>query len=323
MVHFTALMAATMLALCLTALASPVTYVSRPSPPKLSVDRSFQGYNEKSQVASISIAADDDKVIPEIRLLDEDQFSNDTTAIAEPFTPADALLTRLARRFVLGQDSRKLFNYGAFPFHSAGKLQWDNGVFCSGALVGPRHVLTARHCLPDDGVSGTFAPGFDEDARFGEANVVTALASTGQEEGSPCETKADWAVLVLDQKLGDKLGYFGVKNPDSSMFDQPRFYHMGYPGDKDSGSRPYRISDVTVYSERTFDCDPTGPFYTDADTAGGQSGGPHWELDWDGNRWIWGALSIGVSWGDNQGYSGFASGAQMIDAINQLRDEFP
>ena len=306
---------------CSRALASPIEIEVTPSNPIL--DGSV-GFDESYQGGPSALDTSEKTILPEIMRWSEDQFANDTSAVATPFEPPESAAKKLLRRFIFGAgDDRKYWNIGVYPYHSVGRLQWENNIFCSGALVGPRHVLTARHCIPGDPVGGNFAPGYDDGARFGRGRVVAALTSEGQEKGSPCNTKADWAVLILDKKLGDELGYFGVKTPDPSKFDKPLFYHMGYPGDLENGGRPYRMMDITVLSERSLGCDPTGPFSTDTDTAGGQSGGPHWEYDKDGNRWIWGALSIGVSWGESLGYAGFASGAQMVDAINKLRKEYP
>ncbi|KAK2039826.1 trypsin-like serine protease, partial [Colletotrichum somersetense] len=226
------------------------------------------------------------------------------------------------RRFIIGADDRRLWNDPNYPFIAVGRLQWSNGVFCSGAMVGPRHFLTAKHCHVD-GVPGVFAPGYDNGARYGQAQLTNVLFTTGQEPYSPCETKGDWAIYAIDQRLGERTGYFGAKLPDPSMLDRPQFYHIGYPGDKDGGSRPYRQTDITIHSKpRTFDCDSTGPIWTDTDVMGGQSGGPLWELDGNSNRWIWGALSVGVQ-SATEGYSGFASGNGMVDGIVYMRNQFP
>ena len=83
-------------------------------------------------------------------------------------------------------------------------------------------------------------------------------------------------VVVLNKRLGDKLGWFGAKLPEKRLEDKAIFEHVGYPGDK-GGNEPYRVDGNTIESSRPWDCDATGPFYTDTDCAGGQSGGPHWQ----------------------------------------------
>jgi V8-like Glu-specific endopeptidase len=314
MVHFTSTAAAAILAFTTGAQASPITLDDT-----VGFDSHYEGNVH-------TIAARDEPIIPEYRSFPVEHFSDDTSAVAMGYTPEDSNLRKIekmAKRFIFGSaDDREHWNVAEFPFHSVGRLYWSSGVLCSGALVGPRHVLTAKHCIPDEPVAGDFSPGYDDGERFGNAQIEVVLSSEGQEAGSPCETKGDWAVLVLDQNLGDQLGYFGVKSPDENRLDKPDFQHMGYPGDK-GGSKPYRVDDTTVNSsEETFSCDSSGPIFTDADTSGGQSGGPIWEMDENQDRWIWGALSIGVSWGEGLGHSGFASGAQMVDAVNQLREEF-
>jgi V8-like Glu-specific endopeptidase len=257
--------------------------------------------------------------IPEITYLSESDYGFDQGATkVDGFSPSEE---DLSKRFINGADDRYQYTDHNYPFVATGKLQWSNGGFCSGALIGPRHVLTAKHCLMNDGSSGTFTPAFDNGAPFGVGQVTHAFASS-YEWGSPCGFKGDWAVLIIDQRLGDNVGYFGVKLPESSKQDQPIFDHIGYPGDRDNGNRPYRTPGNSIQSFRPWDCDATGPYYTDTDCMGGQSGGPHWENASDG-AYIWGTLAVTFDGGNGVAWSGWGSGNEMLDAVIRYRSEFP
>jgi V8-like Glu-specific endopeptidase len=277
----------------------------------------------------INLFSNDDP-IPEQRHLEEHDFANfQTIESLAPFHPPslqddgdedeEGEADGLSKRYINGPDDRYIYSSTAYPYSAVGKLYWSNGVSCSAALVGPRHVLTAKHCLVD-GASATFAPGYDNGPRLGSA-AVTLAARPNIAWGTPCGWKGDWAVLIINKRLGDERGWFGVVMPDRAKVDRPIFKHIGYPGDRSNAQRPYRTPGNRIHGNRAWDCDGTAPYYTDTDAMGGQSGGPHWETR-DSGPYIWGTLSVTFGQG-NVAWAGWGSGADMLNTLSSLRREYP
>ncbi|RYO95282.1 hypothetical protein DL766_002267 [Monosporascus sp. MC13-8B] len=243
---------------------------------------------------------------------------------APPYQPEDAELfddPELEKRFVKGADNRVLWTNKGYPFGTMGKIQWSNGVYCSGALIGPRHVATAKHCAPlnNQGVSLRFMPGYYDGESFPGAYVTTIIHLPGYSVNDPrpdsCDIKEDWAIFILDQRLGEQRGYLGAKLVDGSVINQPRSLHLGYPGDLANGRRPYRQDRITVRNR--FDCGSTGGLVTDADVAGGMSGGPIW-VNENGNRYQLGVLSA-----TSVVETVFAGGNNWLNAVIHARQNFP
>lgn len=223
-------------------------------------------------------------------------------------------------------DDRHLHLSTSYPFSATGKLVWSNGVFCSAALVGPRHIATVRHCAPSGAdsksISVRFLPAFDNTARLGGSSVTHVITPNFPLSGNgnnACEWRFDWAVMVLDAPLGNSRGWFGVRAPiPQTSLDNPRLTTQGWPGDLTDGQRPFWQTSRTVSGKDSSWCDGYGPLITDCDAAGGQSGSAVWERDGEGRRWIYGMLSVTSS-----RWTAAASGLDWVNAVRQARRAYP
>ncbi|CAH0017099.1 unnamed protein product [Clonostachys rhizophaga] len=79
----------------------------------------------------------------------------------------------------------------------------------------PRHVLTAKHCILNNRTV-TFCPGHGNKDFFNSSQSTHASVSTKIGDGIS-DAREDWAVLILDKRLGDEVGYFGAKVTERSV----------------------------------------------------------------------------------------------------------
>ncbi|MEM9809104.1 MAG: trypsin-like peptidase domain-containing protein [Cyanobacteria bacterium P01_D01_bin.56] len=118
---------------------------------------------------------------------------------------------------------------GAYPFTAIGRVNSASGS-CSGALVGPRFVITNSHCV---GPNMTFSPYFfdpSNTARFPVNRIYRG--NNGEPDGR------DWAILVLNQNIGRRFGWLGVEEVYPGLLDRDVMSMVSYPGDREKSLRP-------------------------------------------------------------------------------------
>jgi V8-like Glu-specific endopeptidase len=144
---------------------------------------------------------------------------------------------------VFGNDDRnRITGTTNDPYRRAGAIRMfttgGDWSFCSGSMVGPRHFLTAGHCIHQGGGGNNgwysnveVALGRDGDDRwFGVANASLIHSVTGWTDSD--DANFDWALIQLDRNIGNITGWNGYwwYSSNSSVNNLPVSI-AGYPSD--------------------------------------------------------------------------------------------
>ena len=182
----------------------------------------------------------------------------------------------------------------SYPYDLVGKLfyqkQDGSSWVCSGAVVRPRLVLTAGHCVHRGSGGNTgffksflFVPAHQQgNAPFGAWSwnwVITTASWNGSNGNVP--NAGDIAIIELEDKevdgevrrLGDLVGSFGFR---TNSLKNNHTKKIGYPGNFDSGQIMHQVD------SEDFRSGGKGTRLYGSDMRGGSSGGP-WVMNFGDN----------------------------------------
>lgn len=193
--------------------------------------------------------------------------------------------------YVFPPDDRAQYRDTTWPWGVVGKVFTSAGWVGSGALIGPRLVVTAGHVVPWGAASWwmRFVPAYYDGVSLHGSGIESYVSDTRGYNTSGDVTGYDWAILRLYQPLGSWLGYFGYNGYSDSWRNAPYWTLLGYPGAVASGLRPSWQGSVSIFDE---DSDSNGgrELETRADATPGNSGGPLFGW-WSGDPRIIGVVS--------------------------------
>jgi len=240
---------------------------------------------------------------------------------------------------IFGTDDRYLFDDISFPWRTTGKVR-TAGQWGSGTTIGPRHVLTASHVVNWTGGSGggvswlTFTPGyFDGSGPWGEI-AATQVIFWEKAPGTVTDeqTAFDYVVLVMEERIGDIVGYPGYRTYSDDWNDGAYWQYIGYPGELSSGERPAfqgggvvsSVGEESLSGQTGFVMGHFNEFTP------GQSGGAAWGW-WGQEPWprvvgvgsTIGSTAVQQPTGSTSGDNEYGGGPALSTLISWARTNFP
>jgi len=222
---------------------------------------------------------------------------------------------------IFNPDGRRAYYDESYPWRCLVRITTPRGWSGSGVLIGPRHVVTASHCV--DWTPGwmTVDVMYSGGKSLASANGVLAYAESRVGPGTipDDESDEDYAVIVLDQPLGEQYGWLGSRTYDSSWDDETSAWHsIGYPQDW-SGN-----GEIAAWQTNFF-LNELGADFGSArlirsqtfDNWPGQSGSPVFGF------WADGPHVVGVVSGQSSDYNYISGGSLLPSLVNRARNEHP
>ncbi|WP_291843290.1 trypsin-like serine protease [Maricaulis sp.] len=117
-----------------------------------------------------------------------------------------------------GRDDRVFHDTTTFPWSVVGQVDFDTGGACTATLIGDDILITASHCIDDNGrpnSRGTFHTAYGRPGGALSARVIDHMIDPDWDSrrfssGDDLDG-TDWALLRIDRPLGAELGHVGVR----------------------------------------------------------------------------------------------------------------
>jgi len=249
--------------------------------------------------------------------------------LLKPFKRIPERLDRKTRynTTIFSPDERRVFQDTTYPWSAFGRCDTNLGAF-SGAMIGPRHLLTCNHMIdwtPPPGFAAdwlTFTPAyFDNGAPFGSTyatHIYWIKKDNNDGVSNGDEGQFDYVVLVLNDRIGDSTGWLGTRRYIDDWDSLAVWWHIGYPSDLTSMQRPIFQSWFTINGDDKQD-DAHQIIRHQADVFPGQSGGPMFGF-WEGDV---GPRAVAVQSWQNSLTNGASGGGDLVDLAIRARNEHP
>jgi V8-like Glu-specific endopeptidase len=238
------------------------------------------------------------------------------------FIDRDTFMVQPGSKTIFGPDQRVVYNSTAYPWGCVGRVETALGVG-SGAMVGPRHLLTCCHII-DFRVDGTtgwikFTPMYySGSAPFGSANGIKTYYKykVAGPTLDATESQYDYSVVVLDKTIGTSTGWMGTKAYSDSWDGSAVWTHAGYPMDLTGAQRPIYQTGIALDGDSSLP-DTHESMNHQGDVWPGQSGGPFWGY-WSGTPYV-----VATQSGQTATSNSASGGSDLLDLVNKARAEFP
>jgi V8-like Glu-specific endopeptidase len=234
--------------------------------------------------------------------------------------------------YIFPPDDRHVLTDSSWPWRLIGKVETSDRGGGSGALVGNRILLTARHLRPVDSIKAgnwwiKFTPHYWDGAEpFGSSFVSNNhyYQFTGD---TGFDLAHDYMVCRLFDPLGEKLGFFGAQEYDEDWNDKSVWAAVGYAQDIASAGEPSVQLGCSV--EDSSESSGGQLLESEADLNHGDSGGPVWAWFDKTDPRIVAVVSGEVDFGTNYGLfqthdhdNSLAGGADMVGLIRWGRQNW-